>query len=510
MSTIVVRSVRNPWIILLLAIALGGSSFLLQARSGINLADEGFLWYGAQQTAHGEVPLRDFQSYDPGRYYWSAAGTFLFGKGLLALRFSETIFQIIGLWAGLLAATRIARSWTMLVAIGAMLTTWMFPSHKLFDHSLLLCGIWFATRIIEEPSSARIFAGGLFTGLCVFFGRNHALYNLLAQGFILLLLFVKVRQRFQFFRIGSLAAGLALGMIPIILMLLCVRGFAQSYLVSIESIVQRGSNLSLSVPWPWHITSNSASAEQFVLGILFLALPIFYIGTIVVCLFLRPQILKEHALFVACAPLGLFYLHHAFSRPDMSHLVQSIHPFALASVAVPAFFGERKRYSWVIIAIWIGVGLLFLSTQPVYQRWNSPEPWKPYSSDDKIFVPQNTQRLIDCVRQFAVKNLAPHDGVLIAPFQPGLYPIINRKSPVWDLAFYFPTTEQRQRQMIGELEAKNVNWAIISDIIPGSRDDVRFSATNELVWQYLMGNFAPFEISCLPRSMKIFHRKHPR
>ena len=137
------------------------SSFLLQARAGINLADEGFLWYGVQQTAHGQVAIRDFQSYDPGRYYWGAAGAFLFGKGLLALRFSETIFQIIGLWAGLMAATRIARTWVMLVAIGFMLTIWMFPSHKLFDHTLLLCGIWFATRIDRRTFLAQNFRGRL-------------------------------------------------------------------------------------------------------------------------------------------------------------------------------------------------------------------------------------------------------------------------------------------------------------------------------------------------------------
>src|SRR5919201_6326152 len=88
----------GPWSVLLLAIALGMASFAIQGRQGINLADEGFLWYGVQQTAHGKVPLRDFQSYDPGRYYWSAAGAFLFGDGLVALRFSETLFQIVGVW----------------------------------------------------------------------------------------------------------------------------------------------------------------------------------------------------------------------------------------------------------------------------------------------------------------------------------------------------------------------------------------------------------------------------
>jgi hypothetical protein len=181
----------SPWHILLLAIVLLGASFAVQGRQGINLFDEGFLWYGAQQTAHGKVPLRDFQSYDPGRYYWSAAGMQFFGEGLVALRFSETVFQLLGLWVGLLAASRVVQNWALLAAIGVMLTLWMFPSHKLFDHALLLFGIWIAVRLVEEPSPVRIFTAGFFVGLCVFFGRNHALYTFLAQASLLLLLHFK-------------------------------------------------------------------------------------------------------------------------------------------------------------------------------------------------------------------------------------------------------------------------------------------------------------------------------
>jgi hypothetical protein len=124
-------------------------------------------------------------------------------------------------------------------------------------------------------------------------------------------------------------------------------------------------------------------------------------------------------------------------------------------------------------------------------------------------VPAGINRLFTCLRKFAAENIAPREGVLIAPFTPTLYPILGHESPLWDLAYYFPATAQRQETMIHELAAKNVNWAIISDTLLDKREDLRFSATHELVWQYLMENFEPIESACLPKSMKILHRKHP-
>jgi hypothetical protein len=198
-------------------------------------------------------------------------------------------------------------------------------------------------------------------------------------------------------------------------------------------------------------------------------------------------------------------LHHAFSRADISHLAQVIHPFALGALALLGFLGARKSYDWAAVVLLIAAALFIVSRRTlIYQRITSATPWVSFDAGGKIFVPATTNRLFTCLRKFAAENIAPRERVLIAP-----YPILGHESPLWDLAYYFSATAERQETMIHELAAKNVNWAIISDTPLDKREDLRFSATHELVWQYLMENFEPLESACLAKSMKILHRKHP-
>jgi hypothetical protein len=181
------RLARSPLLPALLALALTGAACFAQWRIDFNIADEGFLWYGATATAHGQVPLRDFFSYDPGRYYWAAAWAPLFGDGILALRLSTAIFQALGLFFGLLAARRVLdRPWLLALA-GAVLLVWMIPRHKAFEPSVAMAAVWVGVRLLERPSVGRHFAAGLLAGLAAFMGKNLGLYCLAAMAVLALI-----------------------------------------------------------------------------------------------------------------------------------------------------------------------------------------------------------------------------------------------------------------------------------------------------------------------------------
>ena len=98
---------------------------ILTVDVGLHMADEGFLWYGVRRTVAGEVPLRDFQAYDPGRYYWCAllAGPLAgpSGAGVVALRWAVALFAAAGLALSLLVASRFVRHPLALLACGLLL-----------------------------------------------------------------------------------------------------------------------------------------------------------------------------------------------------------------------------------------------------------------------------------------------------------------------------------------------------------------------------------------------------
>src|SRR6185295_18228127 len=108
-----------------LALVLSFMFLLTGLDAAPDLSDEGFLWYGALKAQVGQVPIRDFQAYDPGRYYWTAGWFGVFGHDLLALRLATWLFQALGLFLALLAARRATRSVWASAFMAMLILPWM-------------------------------------------------------------------------------------------------------------------------------------------------------------------------------------------------------------------------------------------------------------------------------------------------------------------------------------------------------------------------------------------------
>ena len=267
----------------LIALILVVVSFRLQEHIGLNMADEGFLWNGTNRTSSGLVPIRDFKSYDPGRFYWTSFFTRVFGKGIKGVRLSVAVFQFLGLWAGLDASTRLNQSWWVTALIGVLMLWWMQPRHKRFEHALTLIAIWAAIQLFENSTVSFIYFGvGCFVGVAAFMGRNHGVYAFLS--FLSFFLILNIGSDLQAVVERGLyfVSGIIFGYSPMLLMWVFVPGLFRKYVSDKVVRILAGRMLKyakLEFPWPWRVQNRlRPNLPPFPLTLLFLSWKDLFVG----------------------------------------------------------------------------------------------------------------------------------------------------------------------------------------------------------------------------------------
>ena len=231
--------------------------FFAQAWRGLSLWDEGFLWYGVQRTLAGEVPMRDFMAYDPGRYYWSAiVMRWLGSDGIVALRASLAALQALAVFAGLWIVGRNSPRGTgaaWLLSVAALLAAWMTPDFKGGDFATALGLLAALAFLAERPTAKRHLLAGACTGLAAVMGRNHGLYGAAGALFAVWVLGRTHKSGGATSRgMGLWGIGVVAGYLPMVLMLFFCPGFAASLGEGIRFTFEiKATNLPVPVPWPW-------------------------------------------------------------------------------------------------------------------------------------------------------------------------------------------------------------------------------------------------------------------
>jgi hypothetical protein len=493
--------------------------FLIQGNIGFNIADEGYLWYGSIHTLAGQVPLRDFQSYDPGRYYWDALWMYFWGTGIMPLRVAESLFQVIGLSFGLATVRTFIRSWWKLTLVGVFLTLWMNPSYKIFDHSLAMMSVFFITRLIEKPTFKRHFILGLAIGMAAFFGRNHGVYALFATILAVVFLKFKLKRNYRLKRIWGAMLGLIIGYSPMLLMLIFVPGFLNTLWDSILSMFRSGStNLPLPVPWPWKPDYAKldyvGALNLFSIGSFFILLPLFYFLRVINLFKLDTSEISQCSPMIASIFVGIPYMHYIFSRADFPHIALGVHPF-LIGVLAAVYQNHTKRSinsfykAFLIIVIAMSVYTAGLS-DPFVSKFRSPTDAyvKTNITDSTLWVDKGTSNMVNIFKN--CDQIYSNQNILVGPYATSIYPILGKSSPVWTLCFLLPENThesiEKQREMIKMLDQNSVNLAFMMDVAFDGRETMRFKYQYNLVWEYFLDNYKIYNVDGLP-GYTIFHRE---
>ena len=496
-----------------LAVFLVGLAHAVQGNIDLNLSDEGFLWNGTLRIGQGKIPIRDYKSYDPGRHYWCFAWSKLFGQGILGIRRAAAVFQALGLWAGLEVATRATENVWLLGLTGLILLWWMQPRHKLFEHTVSLITVYVAVLLIESPTLEMMVLAGACVGFAGFMGRNLGAYTFCAFACLILLITLKGGGPDLRWSYGAWALGILAGYAPMLAMWALIPGLFRRYWTDKVMIFLRIGTLNrlpVPVPWPWRTRYGRPRLgdrlSAFFLGVHFLLLPLFYV-TALVWIALAPS-LGDRPLLTAGAFVGVFYMHHAFTRADLAHLCQVMQPFLLCVLSI-AFAQENTIATAALLGALMVAG--FVTARPLVPLmnwWDNRKNFVTYDlNGEPLRIPQFRARFIDRVRVAVAQNLGPDEAIFIAPRSPTLYPILGKQTPVRSDYLLFPETEPVQGEIIADLERNHVDWALIADTMPDLRETLRFRNTHPLVWDYLQANFEPVPAPGLGKAWQFLRRK---
>ena len=504
--------------ILLVALIAGLARFLWEGHVGFNLWDEGYLWYGVQRVMHGEMPVRDFASYDLGRYYWAAWSLQLFHEhGIVAVREATAAFGAIGVvGVGLLVLKGSAGRMAMRLVLGvlamALCVLWMVPWWKSYDATVSVLLTASLAGVLARPSTSRFFLHGLVIGLAAVLGRNHGLYGVVACLLATPVLVLGASPLHWRRCIPAWSAGVALGFAPVLISLLLDHRFAAMFWESIRFILfeYKGTNLPLPVPWPWTVPFAHQPwptvIRPYLVGCLFVALPVFCIwgGRLILWRAWRDRVVA-HPLFAASVLTAIPYLNVAFSRADVGHLAQAILPCLIGIFVYPR--SPRVR----VITQWLGVPAIVLATlyavAPLHAGYlfRVQTGWVPVNvRGDRLWMSPDNASTVQEIQKLARRYLGPGETLLSVPVWPGAYALLGLRSPVYEIYPLVPRSDGFQDQEIDRLAHANPHLILFNDIAVDGRADLRYPNTHPRIWNYITTHYRRIAVPTENPQLKVY------
>jgi hypothetical protein len=486
-----------------LALTLAVLSYVVQGDVGLNLTDEGLFWYVTERTAAGDVPLRDVRSYEPGRYYWSAAWLRVLGPGVKTLRISLAVLQGVGLLLAFLLLRRVVQSVALLAVLGLIVVVWMWPMYRSFENVAVLALLLAAARLVEHPVASRWRAAGIVVGVAALVRIDHGVYGALA--FLLLLVFTTTR--LDGIRPGVAAANWALGVLvgysPMFLLAVLAPGFVRGFTANLVYMARTTGwagtvSLPLPVPWLWAVLpglggrSFAEAAAAVALSTLFTLLPAVLVLAGCLAFRARGVATPQQAQLAAAAAVGVPYLSHTFSRADLQHLTPTAMTLVVAITALVTSLPAPARRIASLAAVPLALAVTYLvvvTATPYGIRMRRPDLYvRSDVAGDVLWLNRTTVEIIDTVKRATAVHVGAR-RLLVIPLWPGMYPILGKQAPLWEVYSLFPEPESQQREAIARLRSSGVDWVVLADIVPDPREDLRFSSTHRLLWEHFRHDF---------------------
>lgn len=486
------------------AIGISTFWFWLTWRYDFDLADEGYYWYGAQRVLQGEVPLRDFMSYDIGRYYWTAAFMRLMGDdGLFAARLSAVAYQTVGTLLGvftcLLALQREgAVRWLFALLSAFILTIWAIPYYKVYDHATSIIIVAMLVLMLKTAKPATWLFAGICLGIAAVMGRNHGVYGAVAFILVVSVLLVQMPSRRALAGLcGYFVLGVLIGFSPTLIMMLATDGFTAAFMDSIARMFKHGAtNIPLPVPWPWSVQPERLgvfwTSVTILTGIGFVFLLAFPLIGILALAFRRFDMSSDgRKILFATVAATIPYAHYAFSRPDLTHLSLGIFPALIGLMAAGGLMRGSRPLALVVSLL--AVSLLALSGSNAYLAHNliKIDHVKTDVAGEQLWVSRGLSERLQLITRELQELTGPSGKFLALPNMPSIHAIFRVKMPIWETYSLFPRDRGFEIAEIRRLESSLPELVLLSDHALDGNPDFRYSRMHPLTYAWLISRYRP-------------------
>jgi hypothetical protein len=488
-----------------LAFCLALALFCLTAHINFRLADEGLQWYGSQRVLAGDVPLRDFLGYDPGRYYWSAAVmALLHSYGVVGVNIAAGLFGAIGLWIAFRLLYRDRPHpdpWSYTIIVVTFLV-WMFPRVKLFDIASSVMLTAMLAWLMEAPTHRRCFLTGLGTGAIAIMGRNHGVYGAAADVAALVYLAwlagrIRFLPGFCWWMLGVIV-----GFSPMLVAILFVPGFWTPFWAGIQVYFETGTtNRGVPFPWPWLNAGRHAAVQglrHVLLGSLLLALPLYGLTVTAYSIWrARVRKLPVDPLLFATGLLAITYTHHAFSRPEEAHLAQAAAPMLIGMSLLLLKLPSRRSRPAAALALAVSV-MLLVPSNPVYTALKDGGWVETPVGPDTLLLPRQTAARLDAFSKLLARYAPPGREIVAVPLITGVYALDDRRAAIWDVYTAFPGDAAVQKAEIARIQTGRPALVIIHEL--GREDDAgpAYPTTYPQVYDYIRTHFTRVDTDLAP------------
>jgi len=469
----------------------------LHGRFGFNLADEGFFWYGAKQTARGEIPGLDFMAYEPGRYYWAAAVFKALGNDSNhAARIASVVFGSVtyGIVASRLVGLRkdfgAAKALYFTAFLASTLSIWSFPYYRITDNAAPCLTFLLSYRQYEDRKLRTSLITGFWIGNIMFFGRNHALYAVLSLGITITFLLLQEKDIIRAAkRILFGTAGLMVGLTPFMVLSLLRPEYPRAIINQWLSILQIGrTNLALPWPLPWRTIDGTmplteADGHLFI-GLIFMSLfAVAIAGTVLVEIaaskgkWVQPELAAMTATTAG-------YLHYGIERADMEHIGPAFMPVLLGVI----LWGMRQKIRLMTIAMF---AILIPTTRVAARQQSAYHCIRKTIQCEILRIDKRTKIMTSQeTARFTRSALRAVQGkrFLAVPAFPSLYAITSSRSPIWDIYAAWPRQRKDQLKTIKNIKKHQIETVILSKDQFGI--STSFAITNPVLFEYLRERYS--------------------